>query len=70
MKILIVTGIFPPEIGGPATYSDLLLRELMARGFDVKILTYSFVVQKSPVFYVSKKWPKGLRHFIFFYKGF
>ncbi len=70
MKILIITGIFPPEIGGPATYSDLLLREFVVRGFDIKILTYSYVKQKFPIFYVSKKWPKGLRHIIFLAKLF
>ena len=26
MRILLATGIFPPEIGGPATYTKLLLQ--------------------------------------------
>ncbi len=41
MKLLIVTGIFPPDIGGPATYVELLARELADRGHIIRILTYS-----------------------------
>lgn len=40
-KILIATGIFPPDIGGPATYTETLLRELPKRGFDVRVITYA-----------------------------
>lgn len=40
MKIILATGIFPPEIGGPATYVRGLARELTARGDDVVIVTY------------------------------
>ncbi len=40
MKIVLATGIFPPEIGGPATYVQGLARELAARGDDVVVLTY------------------------------
>ncbi|MCK6462535.1 MAG: glycosyltransferase family 4 protein [Candidatus Pacebacteria bacterium] len=39
-KILICAGIFPPEIGGPATYAKLLLEELPKSGWEVKIVTY------------------------------
>ena len=31
MKILIVTGIFPPDIGGPATYVPAVGNELVKR---------------------------------------
>jgi len=40
MKIVLATGIFPPEIGGPATYVQGLARELVSRGDDVVVLTY------------------------------
>lgn len=40
MKIVLATGIFPPEIGGPATYVRGLARELTARGDDVIVITY------------------------------
>lgn len=52
MKILIATGIFPPDIGGPATYSKLLSEELPKRGIEVKILSFSSV----------RHLPKIIRH--------
>ncbi|OGF49173.1 hypothetical protein A3G55_04430 [Candidatus Giovannonibacteria bacterium RIFCSPLOWO2_12_FULL_44_25] len=54
-RILIVTGIFPPEIGGPATYSKILLDELPKNGFGVAVATYG----------VSKKLPWFVRHALF-----
>lgn len=41
MKILLCTGIYPPELGGPATYTKLLSDELSKRGHDVQVITYS-----------------------------
>ncbi len=41
MKILIITGIFEPEIGGPAEYAPKLASKLIERGHEVKVLTYS-----------------------------
>lgn len=39
MNILIVTPIFPPLVGGPATYSKELALRLRARGHEVGIVT-------------------------------
>jgi glycosyltransferase involved in cell wall biosynthesis len=41
MKLFIASGIFHPEAGGPATYLHELLPELIARGWEVRALTYS-----------------------------
>ena len=41
MKILIATGIYIPEIGGPATYIPNLVKEFTKLGHEVKIVTYS-----------------------------
>lgn len=41
MRILITTGIFPPDIGGPATYVPTIARELSQRGHQVRVLTTS-----------------------------
>ncbi len=41
MKVFIASGIFHPEPGGPATYLRELLPELLARGWDVRVLAYS-----------------------------
>lgn len=54
-KILIVTGIFPPSIGGPATYSKLLLDKLPEYGFKVEVISFDGV----------RRFPKFIRHIIF-----
>ena len=51
MKILICTGIFPPEAGGPATYSKLLAEELSKRGHEVTLITYGKEYQISSIKY-------------------
>jgi len=56
MKILIATGIYPPDIGGPATYSKLLKDEFVAHGHDVRVISYR----------LEKKLPMGVRHLLFF----
>lgn len=40
MNIVIATGIYPPEIGGPAGYSKRLGLALVERGYDIRIVTY------------------------------
>ncbi len=40
MRIVLATGIFPPDIGGPATYVSNLARELSKKGLHVTIVTY------------------------------
>ena len=41
MKIVIATGIFIPELGGPATYAPNIAQEFIKLGHRVSILTYS-----------------------------
>jgi len=60
MRILIATGIFPPDIGGPATYAHTMSKALSGQGFKVEVSVYSRV---------SKKLPKGLRHLVYFFKA-
>lgn len=40
MRILLATGIYPPEIGGPAGYTHGLAKALAAQGDRVSVLTY------------------------------
>jgi len=54
-KILIATGIYPPDIGGPATYSKLLMDELPKRGFEVAVLSFGSV----------RHLPKLIRHLVY-----
>ncbi len=41
LKILIATGIYPPEIGGPAGYAKNLAEKLVENGHKVCTITYS-----------------------------
>ena len=40
-KILIATGIYPPDLGGPATLLTELPTALMKKGMEVRVITYS-----------------------------
>ena len=73
-KILITTGIFMPEIGGPASYAKTLANRL--KDFEVTVLTYSPVFsfkddknQSYKIVRVWSRWPKGLKHVIYFLKA-
>ncbi|MDD2935633.1 MAG: glycosyltransferase family 4 protein, partial [Candidatus Pacebacteria bacterium] len=58
MKLLICTGIYPPDMGGPATYSKLLFDRLPEKGVDVEILSFGEV----------RHLPKIVRHFAYYRK--
>ncbi|MCP6718279.1 MAG: glycosyltransferase family 4 protein [Patescibacteria group bacterium] len=70
MKIIFATGIFPPDIGGPATYVEKLANELLQKGFEISVITFSDTKTKKnydfPVIRISSKYPKGIKHFIYF----
>ena len=54
-NILIVTGIFPPDIGGSAFYAKTLSEEFRSLGNRVDVATFGSL----------RKFPSGLRHLIF-----
>lgn len=41
MRVLFACGIYPPEIGGPATYAARLKDELKKHGHEVRVVTYA-----------------------------
>jgi glycosyltransferase involved in cell wall biosynthesis len=41
VKVVLATGIYPPDIGGPATYVSHLAPALVARGHAVEVVTYA-----------------------------
>lgn len=55
MKITLVTNIFPPEIGGPATYASEILKRLNDRGHQVKGVTLSEGVEATTDVYVVRR---------------
>jgi len=71
-KILILTGIFPPDIGGPATQLDALIKELIKNGYQVQVLTFGQSDKTKypyPVKRVSNYWPYFLKSFVFLING-
>lgn len=58
MNITIATGLYPPEIGGPATYAAMLETELPAYGFSLKVVPFGWV----------RHYPKVVRHIVYAYK--
>ncbi len=50
MKVLLVSGIFPPDIGGPATYVRQLSQDLEVLGHEVTIITLGV---KSEIEYIG-----------------
>lgn len=46
MHVLIATGIYPPETGGPATFVPALAADWSSRGWEVTVVTYGDVQTK------------------------
>lgn len=72
---LIASGIFPPEIGGPASYAKTLATRLAQNGPAV-VITYSSVWHSAKdktlpfnVIRIWSKWPKGIKHLIYFFRA-
>ncbi len=59
-NIVIATGIYPPEIGGPAGYAKELFNSFLIQKYNVSVVTYGEL----------KKFPTGVRHFFYFVKLF
>ncbi|TSD03897.1 MAG: hypothetical protein Greene071436_233 [Parcubacteria group bacterium Greene0714_36] len=57
-RIVVATGLFPPEIGGPATYTTLLTETLPQRGVGLRVIPFRSV----------RHLPKLLRHGAYFLK--
>ncbi|MBM3678493.1 MAG: glycosyltransferase family 4 protein, partial [Actinobacteria bacterium] len=65
MKVLVVSGIWPPDVGGPASHAPELVAFLRACGDDVEALITSDTrpaPEPFPVHWVSRRIPAGPRH--------
>lgn len=68
-KILIATGIYPPDIGGPARMVGELAKELKKNGFEVRIITYSSNSKKEDgVLRIKKGFLGNLKYFLAMFK--
>jgi glycosyltransferase involved in cell wall biosynthesis len=65
MRVLVVTGIWPPDVGGPASHAPEVAAALAARGHDVEVVTtasHAPSPRPYPVRYVTRALPAGVRH--------
>jgi glycosyltransferase involved in cell wall biosynthesis len=58
MRLLIATPLYPPELGGPATYAHALEVGLPEHAIETILVKFSEV----------KHLPKGVRHLLYFWK--
>lgn len=79
MRILIATGIYPPDIGGPAIYSEKLAQALVERNHEVVVVTYSSRIKNHElrikndgfkVVIISRNWPLIFRYSLYSLKVF
>ena len=65
MNVLVVSGIWPPDVGGPASHAPDVARFLQGRGWGVEVVTTA-AVEPAPepfaVRWVSRRLPPGARH--------
>jgi glycosyltransferase involved in cell wall biosynthesis len=65
VKVLVVSGIWPPDVGGPASHAPEITSFLVGRGHAVEVVT---TADKAPaqeayeVHWVSRRLPVGVRH--------
>jgi glycosyltransferase involved in cell wall biosynthesis len=65
VKVLIVSGIWPPDVGGPASHAPDVAAFLRGRGHRVEVVTTADAPPPPapyPVHWVSRRLPKGLLH--------
>lgn len=70
MKVLLVSGVYPPKIGGPSAQTEQIAQGLIARGIEVKVVTYgmarfSKVIDRVPVTFIDGSPRHGLGNKIF-----
>ena len=69
IKIVLATGIFPPDIGGPATFAKALNDELPKQGCEVKVITYgSEKVLNSEIYIIKREQNILMRYWLYFWK--
>jgi glycosyltransferase involved in cell wall biosynthesis len=65
VKVLVVSGIWPPDVGGPASHGPDVASFLVGRGHEVEVVTTaasSPAPEAYPVHWASRRTPKGALH--------
>ena len=66
MNVVIVSGIWPPDVGGPASHAPELADFLHGRGHAVHVVTTADAAPEPrpyPVDWMPRRYPPGVRHF-------
>ena len=67
MKVLVVSGIWPPDVGGPASHAPEVARFLGDRGHEVEVVITAAAQpapEPFPVHWVSRAHRPGVRHLL------
>jgi glycosyltransferase involved in cell wall biosynthesis len=65
VRVLVVSGIWPPDVGGPASHAPAVAEFLVGRGHEVEVVTTASTApdpQAYPVHWVRRSLPKGVIH--------
>jgi glycosyltransferase involved in cell wall biosynthesis len=65
VRVLVVSGIWPPDVGGPASHAPDVASFLRERGHDVEVVITAPAApaaQPYPVHWVARSLPKGVVH--------
>jgi glycosyltransferase involved in cell wall biosynthesis len=65
VKVLVVSGIWPPDVGGPASHAPEVAAFLRGRGHEVEAVTTADRAparEEYPVRFVDRSLPPGVRH--------
>ena len=65
MRVVLVSGIWPPDVGGPSSHAPALAAALLEAGHEVEVVTTADVAPESrpyPVRWVARSRPAPLRH--------
>jgi glycosyltransferase involved in cell wall biosynthesis len=65
MRILIVSGIWPPDVGGPASHAPEVAGWLLEHGHDVEVVVTADAEpapEAFPVRWIARSLPPGIRH--------
>jgi glycosyltransferase involved in cell wall biosynthesis len=65
VKVVVVSGIWPPDVGGPASHAPEVAEFLGTRGHDVEVVVTAGAgpaPRSFPVYWTSRRLPAGARH--------
>jgi glycosyltransferase involved in cell wall biosynthesis len=65
LRVLVVSGIWPPDVGGPASHAPDVADFLLERGHEVEVVTTASAApapRAYPVRYVARSLPPVVRH--------